>query len=138
MENWIILNKLILLIYVSVLLVKGNFDYPCSNYIVIISLLFYVIINVSKSLISNNRYKLIFLSISILELLICIFFVTPIFFILLPLNFFEIFIGKIKLIFILFVLLISIFIINKHFIVCEYSFASLFSLVAYIKNSPFK
>ncbi|MBW9149617.1 two-component sensor histidine kinase [Clostridium sp. CM028] len=131
MENWIILNKLILLIYVSSLLVKGNFDYPCSNYIVIISLLFYVIINVSKSLISNNKCKLIFLSISILELLICNFFVTPIFFILLPLNLFEIFVGKIKLIFILFVLLISIFIINKHFIVCEYSFASLFSLVAY-------
>ncbi|MBZ9608753.1 histidine kinase [Clostridium estertheticum] len=131
MENWIILNKLILLIYVSSLLVKGNFNSPCSNYVVIISLLFYVIINISKSLVSNKRCKLIFLIISILDLLICNFFVTPIFFILLPINFFEIFIGKIKVIFILFVLLISGFIINKTIMICEYLGASLFSLVAY-------
>lgn len=131
MENWIILNKLILLIYVSSLLVKGNFNSPCSNYIIIISLLFYVIINVSKSLVSNKRYKLIFLIISIVELLICNIFVTPIFFILLPINFFEIFVGKIKLRFILFFLLISVFIINYNIIICEYLVASFFSLVAY-------
>ena len=120
MENWIILNKLIILIYVSSLLVKGSFNSPFSNYIVIILLLFYVIINVSKALVSSKRYKLIFLSISILELLLCNFFVTPIFFILLPINFYEIFVGKIKFIYILCILIISIFIINNSIIIYEY------------------
>ena len=131
MENWIILNKLIILIYMCSLLVKGNFNSPCSNYIVVASLLFYVIINVSKALVSSKRYKLIFLSISILELLVCNYFVTPIFFILLPINFYEMFAYKTKFKSILFILGISTFIINKNIIICEYFGFSLFSLVAY-------
>lgn len=131
MENWIILNKLIVLFYVSSLLVKGNVYSPGSTYIVVLLLLFYVIINVLKSLVSSKKYKLILLIISILELLLCIFLVTPIFFILLPINFYEIFVGKIKLIFILFILIVSIFIINYNIITCEYLGFSLFSLVAY-------
>jgi len=50
---------------------------------------------------------------------------------LLPINFYEIFVGKIKFKFILFILIISIFIINYNIIICEYFAASLFSLVAY-------
>ena len=131
MESWIILNKFIILIYVSSLLARGNFNYPVSRYLVVIALLFYVIINVSKALVPGKRYKLIFISISILEILLCNYFITPIFFILLPINFYEIFVAKIKFIYILFILIISILIMNYNLIICEYFGFSLFSLVAY-------
>lgn len=131
MENWIILNKLITLIYVSSLLVQEKVNSPGSTYIVVTLLLLYVILNVSKALVSSKRYKLILLSISILGLLLCNFFVSPIFFILLPINLYEIFIPKIKLAYILFLLIISIFIINCNIIIGEYLVFSLFNLVAY-------
>jgi len=131
METWIILNKSIILIYVSSLLSKGSFNSPFTNYIVVISLLFYIIINVSKALVLSEKYKLIFLMISILELLFCNYFVTTIFFILLPINFYEIFVGKIKFKYILFLLIISTFSINRNIIAREYFGFSLFSLVAY-------
>jgi signal transduction histidine kinase len=131
MENWIMLNKLITLIYVSILLVQGKVRSLGSSYIVVTLLLLYVIINVSKALVSSKRYKLILLSISILGLLLCNFFVTSIFFILLPINFYEIVVPKIKLIYILFLMLISIFIINDNIIIGEYLMVSLFTLVAY-------
>jgi len=131
METWIILNKLIVLIYVSSLLSKGSFNSPFSNIIVVISLLFYVIINVSKALVLSEKYKLIFLMVSILEILFCNYFVTTIFFILLPINFYEIFVGKIKFKYILFVLIISTFSISRNIIVSEYFGFSLFSLVSY-------
>jgi len=131
MEGWIMLNKLIVLIYVSSLLVKWSFNSPFSNYIVVISLLFYVIINLSKALVSRKRDKLIFLSLSIFELLLCNYFLTPIFFILLPINFYEIFVGKIKFIYILFVLITSTLISNNDIIIYEYFGISLLSLVAY-------
>ena len=125
------LNKLIILIYVSSLLVKSDVNSSGSAYIVVTSLLIYVIINVSKALVSSKRYELIFLSISILELLLCNFFVTPIFLILLPINFYEIFIGKIRSIFILSFFIISIFIISQSIIVGEYTVISLICFVGY-------
>lgn len=131
MENWIMLNKLIMLIYVSSLLVKESINSPRSTYIGIILLLLYVIINVSKALVSNKRGKLVFLSISLVGLLLCNFFVTPIFFILVPINFYEIFVPKLKPIYILFLLIVSIFSINFNIIIVEYLVLSLFSLVAY-------
>ena len=131
METWIILNKLIILIYVSSLLSKGSLNSPFSNIIVVISLLFYIIINVSKALVLSEKYKLMFLMVSILELLFCNYFVTTIFFILLPINFYEIFVGKIKFKYILFVLIISTFSISRNLIAREYFGFSLFSLVAY-------
>jgi len=131
METWIILNKLIVLIYVSSLLSKGSFNSPFSNILVVISLLFYVIINVTKALVLSEKYKLIFLMVSIIELLFCNYFVTTIFFILLPINFYEIFVGKIKFKYILFVLIISTFSISRNIIVSEYFGFSLFSLVSY-------
>jgi len=131
MESWIILNKLIILIYVSSLLVKGDFNYPGSSYIVVISLLIYVIMNVSKALVSNNRCKLIFLIGSIVEILLCNYFVTPIFIIMLPINFYEIFVGKIKFIYILIILTISMYIFNNNIIIYEYLLTSLFFLLSY-------
>ncbi len=131
MESWIILNKLIMLIYMSSLLVKENFSFTANTNIVIIALLFYVIINVCKALVSSKRHKLILLSISILGLLFCNYFVTPLFFLLLPINFYEISVGKIKFIYILYIVIISIFIINYNIIIYEYLGFSLFSLVAY-------
>lgn len=131
MESWILLNKLIILIYVSTLLVKGSFNSLCNNYVVVISLLLYVIINVCKALASSSGHKLILLCISIFVLLLCNFLVTPIFFIFLPINFYEIFIGKIKLVYILCGLTMSVFFINYDIMIYEYLGASLISLVAY-------
>lgn len=125
------LNKLIILIYVSSLIVKERISSHGISYIVVTLLLLYVIINVSKALVSSKRYKLILLSISILGFLLCGFFVTPIFFILLPINFYEVFVPKIKLVYILFLLIISVFIINYNIIIGEYLAFSLFSLLAY-------
>ncbi|MCB2357027.1 sensor histidine kinase [Clostridium estertheticum] len=131
MENWILINKLVILIYVSSLSVKGSFNSLCSNYIVVISLLIYVIINVCKALASSRGHKLIFLCISVFVLLLCSYFVTPIFLIFLPINFYEIFIGKIKFVYILSGLIMSVFIINDKIMIYEYLGSSLISLVAY-------
>jgi len=131
MEKFIMLNKLIILIYVGSLLVNGDFNSHQINYVVVISLLVYVIINVSKALVSNKRYKVILIGLSIFQLLICNYFVTPIFFMLVPINFYEMFGGKIKSKYILVILIISIFIINNSGIIGEYFGFSLFSLVAY-------
>lgn len=131
MESWLILNKLIILIYLGSLLVKENFNAFSSDYIVIIALLFYVIINVGKALVKYKRYKMILSIISIFELLLCNHFVTTIFILLLPINVFEIFATKVKSKYIMFFLIISTFIIKKNIIVCEYFGVSLLGLVAY-------
>ncbi|MBU3101580.1 two-component sensor histidine kinase [Clostridium sp. DSM 17811] len=131
MESWILINKLIILICVSSLFVKGSFNYLFSNYIVVISLLIYVIINVCKALASSRGHKLVFLCISVFVLLLCSYLVTPIFFIFLPINFYEIFIGEIKFVYILSGLIMSVFIINDKIMIYEYLGPSLISLVAY-------
>lgn len=131
MENWILLNKSVILFYVCSLLVKENALSSGGTYLVVAFLLIYVIINMSKALISEKKYQLILLSVSILEVLLCSFLLTPLFCLLLPVNFYEIFIGRITVVFILFFIIISAFIINCTAITSEYLGFSIFSLAAY-------
>ena len=112
MENWFILNKLIILIYVSERIVNSSLNYSKNMLEVVLFLLLFIVLNMSKAIVQSRRYKLMFLSISLLELLFCYFFINSIFIFLIPINGFEMFYYKLHWGYILAVLLLSIFLVN--------------------------
>jgi len=89
MENWFILNKLIILIYISERILDSSLNYPENMLGVILFSLLFIVLNMSKAIVQTRRYKLFFLSLSVFELLLCCFFVNPTFIFLIPINVFE-------------------------------------------------
>jgi len=131
MENWFILNKLIILIYVSEKIVNGSLKYSLNMLEVILFLLLFVVVNMSKAIASSARYKLMFLFISLLELLFCYFFVNPIFIFLIPMNILEIFYLKFQPRYVLIILVLSMVLINTRFL-SEYIIISLLNFIGYV------
>ena len=112
MENWFILNKLIILIYLSERIVNNSLIYPGNILKVVLFLLFFIVLNMSKAIVRSRRYKLMFLFISLLELLLCYFFVTFLFIFLIPINVFELFSERLHWSYVLAALLLSVFLID--------------------------
>ena len=112
MENWFIFNKLIILIYVSERIVNNSFKYSGNMLEVVLFLLFFIILNMSKAIVQSRRYKLMFLCISVLELLLCYFFISPLFIFLVPINVIELLSNNFRWRYILVALLLSVFLTN--------------------------
>ncbi|MBC8063174.1 MAG: two-component sensor histidine kinase [Clostridiaceae bacterium] len=114
MENWFVINKLMILIYISYRLVNINVSYSANMLQVVLFLLFFVVLNMSKAIVQGRRYKLMFVFISVLELLFCCFFIDLAFIFLIPINIFELILHRLKWRYIFFVLALSTFLLNMN------------------------
>ncbi len=130
MENWIVLNKLILIIYVSSILIEQGLNSSKKTPEVIFFLLLFIIINFGKALIENKKYKYMLILASIIQVLLCYLFLESIFIFLLPLNIYEILLDKLKWGYVLGILIATMFFI-KEGIVNEYIVISLVTFSAY-------
>ena len=131
MENWLILNKLVILIYIADKIVNGSLNPPGNMLGVVLFLLFFIVLNMGKAIVQNSRYKLMFLCISVLELLFCYFFINPIFIVLIPINVFELFSHNPHWRYTLVALFLSAFFINSSSL-SEYIIISLLDLIGFV------
>lgn len=112
MENCLILNKLIILIYIVGLYTKDKFSSDAAITRTVMALLLYLIINLGKAIIPRQRYKNYLKIISLIMVLLCCFFVNNIFIMLVPISVFELLEDKIRSVYLLGIFFVILFLVK--------------------------
>jgi signal transduction histidine kinase len=134
MEFWIIISKLILLIYLALRFIQT--DKLTISWIVF-SFLLYLCINIAIYIVKRSTAKRIVLVLSILFTLVCSDYVHPLFFLFLPMNICELVSYYIQKKWLVLVLLLSpILFINEN-IVLLYGLVAVFNFMIFIISDQY-
>lgn len=130
MENWLILNKLIILVYVALNYIRGSTVAVGSMLQVVLLILIYIILNVGKAFFNIGKIRYVFLILSIIELSFSYVYISPLFLLFIPLNTIEIIEERLNYFFIIAAIVVSVFFINTE-IYNEYVAIALSSYLTY-------
>lgn len=131
MENLIILNKSILVVYFIIAYIHGMEDGLTDITRVISALLLYVILNLGKGIFKCRELKYIFLLASLLLCTAAYLFINPLFIIFLPLTVFEINHGYIGVGFLILAFILLSILLIKSQIINELFLSASLSLLLY-------
>jgi signal transduction histidine kinase len=109
MENWLILNKLVILIYVAINYIRGSKAAEGSMLQAVLLILIYIILNVGKTFFKKGEIRILFLALSIIELGFGYMYISPLFLLLIPMNVIEIIEDRISPILIISAIIVSVF-----------------------------
>jgi signal transduction histidine kinase len=130
MGNWLNLTKLIILVYTVFIYIDERASVNGDIKQVLLLMLLYIILNVGKEFFKGDKIKKLFLILSVVSLILGYIFCSSLFLFFIPLNMFEIVEEKIKPLFTVGIMFLSVLIVNKH-IYTEYGVIMLFSFLIY-------